>query len=136
MPSISIRCRPHVKYILLDESRELVYDLIDKLTEKMMERQRFFMTHRDLKKVENVPGTVYMPVIFVILDEFSIMSQAVEQSESYKLKLQNILAKGRALGIKFIFASQEFTKGVSGLTSTAKEQIQMRLAMKKLLQRD
>lgn len=121
---------PHVKYILLDESRELVYDLIDKLTEKMMERQRFFMTHRDLKKVENVPGTVYMPVIFVILDEFSIMSQAVEQSESYKLKLQNILAKGRALGIKFIFASQEFTKGVSGLTSTAKEQIQMRLAMK------
>lgn len=121
---------PHVKYILLDESRELVYDLIDKLTEKMMERQRFFMTHRDLKKVENVPGTVYMPVIFVILDEFSIMSQAVEQSETYKLKLQNILAKGRALGIKFIFASQEFTKGVSGLTSTAKEQIQMRLAMK------
>ncbi len=121
---------PHVKYILLDESRELVYDLIDKLTEKMMERQRFFMTHRDMKKVENVPKDIYMPVIFVILDEFSIMSQAVEQSESYKLKLQNILAKGRALGIKFIFASQEFTKGVAGLTSTAKEQIQMRLAMK------
>lgn len=121
---------PHVKYILLDESRELVYDLIDRLTEKMMERQRFFMTHRDMKKVENVPKDIYMPVIFVILDEFSIMSQAVEQSESYKLKLQNILAKGRALGIKFIFASQEFTKGVSGLTATAKEQIQMRLAMK------
>lgn len=94
---------PHVKYILLDESKELVFDLIDRLTDEMMERQRFFMKHRDLKKVENVSSDIYMPVIFVILDEFSIMSQAVAESESYKLKLQNLLAKGRALGIKFIF---------------------------------
>jgi len=121
---------PHVKYILLDESPELVYDLIDRLTEKMMERQRFFMQHKEMKKVENVPSNIYMPVIFVILDEFSIMSQAVADSEVYKLKLQNILAKGRALGIKFIFSSQTFTKGIAGLTQTAKEQIQTRIAMK------
>lgn len=121
---------PHVKYILLDESPELVYDLLDQLTEKMMERQRFFMKHRDMKKVENVPSSIYMPVIFVILDEFSIMSQAVSESEPYKLKLQNLLAKGRALGIKFIFSSQTFTKGVAGLTQTAKDQIQTRIAMK------
>ena len=123
---------PHIKYILLDESQELIYDLIDKLTEKMMERQRFFMSpeYRELKKVENVPKQNYMPVIFVILDEFSIMSQAVSESEYYKLRLQNLLAKGRALGIKFIFASQTFTKGIGGLTSTAKDQIQSRIAMK------
>lgn len=121
---------PHVKYILLDESQELVYDLIDQLTEKMMERQRFFMRNRDLKKVENVPAKIYMPVIFVILDEFSIMSQVVAENESYKLKLQNLLAKGRALGIKFIFSSQTFTRGIAGLTGTAKEQIQARIAMK------
>lgn len=121
---------PHVKYILLDESQELVYDLIDQLTDKMMERQRFFMQHRDLKKVENVPVSVYMPVIFVILDEFSIMSQVVSENERYKLKLQNLLAKGRALGIKFIFSSQTFTRGIAGLTGTAKEQIQARIAMK------
>ena len=121
---------PHVKYILLDESPELVYDLLDQLTEKMMERQRFFMKHRDMKKVENVPSNIYMPVIFVILDEFSIMSQAVSESEVYKLRLQNLLAKGRALGIKFIFSSQTFTKGVAGLTQTAKDQIQTRIAMK------
>ena len=121
---------PHVKYILLDESRELVYDLIDRLTERMMERQRFFMTHREMKKVENVPDDYYMPVIFVILDEFSIMSQAVADSEPHKLKLQNILAKGRALGIKFVFSSQTFVKGIGGLTATAKDQIQTRLAMK------
>ena len=121
---------PHVKYVLLDESPELVYDLLDQLTEKMMERQRFFMKHRDMKKVENVPSDVYMPIIFVILDEFSIMSQAVSESEAYKIRLQNLLAKGRALGIKFIFSSQTFTKGVAGLTQTAKDQVQTRIAMK------
>ena len=121
---------PHVKYILLDESPELVYDLINKLTEQMMERQRYFMIHRNIKKVEDVPSDVYMPVIFVILDEFSIMSQAIAESEEYKLKLQNLLAKGRALGIKFLFSSQTFSKGIQGLTPTAKEQIQSRIAMK------
>ena len=120
---------PHIKYILLDESPELVYDLVDKLTEKMMERQKFFMRHKDLKKVENVKDT-YMPVILVMLDEFSIMSQAIGESETYKLKLQNLLAKGRALGIKFVFASQDFSKGIRGLTATAKDQIQSRIAMK------
>lgn len=118
---------PHIKYILLDESQELVFDLIDKLTEKMMERQRFMMIN---KNREGVVENAYMPVIFVILDEFSIMSQVVAQSDPYKLKLQNLLAKGRALGIKFIFASQTFSSGVVGLTSTAKKQIQLRLAMK------
>lgn len=121
---------PHVKYILLDESQELVYDLIDKLTEKMIERQRFFMRHKEIKKVEDLPSDVYMPIIFVLFDEFSIMSQAVAESEQYKLKLQNLLAKGRALGIKFLFSSQSFTKGIAGLTSTAKDQIQSRIAMK------
>lgn len=127
-------CPPHIKYILLDESPELVYDLVDKLTEKMMERQHFFMQseNREYKKVENIPPKKrkYMPIIFVILDEFSIMSQTLAESEQYKLKLQNILAKGRALGIKLIFSSQTFIKGISGLTSTAKDQIQTRIAMK------
>lgn len=121
---------PHVKYILLDESQELVYDLLDKLTDKMMERQRFFMRHKEMKKVENVPNDIYMPIIFVLFDEFSIMSQAVAESDIYKLKLQNLLAKGRALGIKFLFSSQTFTDGIRGLTETAKKQIQSRIAMK------
>ena len=121
---------PHIKYILLDESPELVYDLLDKLTEKMMERQRFFMKYREMKKVENVPTDIYMPVIFVMLDEFSIMSQAIADSPQYKLKLQNLLAKGRALGIKFLFSSQTFLNGIRGLTPTAKAQIQSRIAMK------
>ena len=41
-----------------------------------------------------------------------------------------MLAKGRALGLKFIFASQTYTTGISGLTETACKQIQMRFALK------
>jgi len=127
-------CPPHVKYVLLDESTELVYDLIDKLTEKMMERQRAFarLGVDKLKDVKYDDPRIKepMPLIFVILDEFSIMSQAIAENQSYRLRLQNLLAKGAALGIRFLFASQSFTTGIAGLTPTAKAQIQQRIAMK------
>ena len=125
-------CPPHVKYVLLDESTELVYDLVDKLTEEMLERQKIFAI-KGVQRIDQIdPLTLSkpMPIIFVILDEFSIMSQSIAESSVYKLRLQNILAKGAALGIRFIFASQTFTTGVGGLTSTARAQIQQRIAMK------
>ncbi len=123
---------PHVKYVLLDESTELVFDLIDKLTGEMMARQKLF-ARLGVQRIDQVDVCKLekpLPVIFVILDEFSIMSQSIKESEIYKLKLQNILAKGAALGIKFLFSSQTFTTGVAGLTPTARAQIQQRIAMK------
>lgn len=123
---------PHVKYVLLDESTELVFDLIDKLTAEMMERQKLF-SRLGKQRIDQVDPTALdkpLPVIFVILDEFSIMSQSIADSPIYKLRLQNILAKGAALGIKFLFSSQTFTTGVAGLTATARAQIQQRIAMK------
>lgn len=125
-------CPPHVKYILLDESTELVYDLIDKLTEKMMERQRIFarLGKERIDQLDPLKLEEPMPVIFVILDEFSIMSQSIAESQTYKIRLQNLLAKGAALGIRFLFSSQTFTTGVAGLTQTARAQIQQRIAMK------
>lgn len=123
---------PHVKYVLLDESTELVFDLIDKLTAEMMERQKLFarLGKQRIDQVDTTRLDKPLPVIFVILDEFSIMSQSIAESPIYKLRLQNILAKGAALGIKFLFSSQTFTTGVAGLTATARAQIQQRIAMK------
>lgn len=123
---------PHVKYVLLDESTELVFDLIDRLTAEMLERQKLF-ARLGKQRIDQVDVTKLdqpLPVIFVILDEFSIMSQSIAESPIYKLRLQNILAKGAALGIKFLFSSQTFTTGVAGLTATARAQIQQRIAMK------
>lgn len=118
---------PHIKYILLEESRDAVYDFLDRMEAKLTERERLSSKYTDLAKT---PVSQYMPLIFVIIDEFSVMSQIIDQNETYKLILQNLLAKGRALGFRFLFSSQTFTTGITGLSATAKKQIQMRLAMK------
>lgn len=123
---------PHIRYILLDESPELVYDIIDRLTEIMIKRQNIFKGK--WQKLDEVPRDKYMPALFVVIDEFSVMSQIVADSisngENYVVKMQTLLAKGAALGMHFIFASQGFTSGTRGLNDFSKKQIQQRIAMK------
>lgn len=126
---------PHVKYILLEKSEDLVFDIIDRLTSLLDERQYIFSQNKWFK-LTDVPIDRNIPAIFVIIDEFAQMSQILKETKGlgygsdYTIKLENLLAKGRALGIKFIFASQSYTTGISGLTDTACKQIQTRFAMK------
>lgn len=123
---------PHVRYIILDQSPELVYDIIDRLTEIMIKRQNIFKGRWN--ELKDVPPDKYMPAIMVIIDEFPVMSQTIADSinytENYMDKLDLLLSKGRGLGIHFIFASQNYTSGIRGLSSFAKMQTQQRIAMK------
>jgi len=125
-------CPPHIKFILLDESTELIYGLIDRLTEKMTQRQRALarLGKERIDQLDPRDLAEPMPVIFVIIDEFSVMSQAIAESPNEKLRLQNLLANGAALGIRFLFASQTFTADIAGLTPTARALIQQRIAMR------
>ena len=130
-------CPPHIRYILLENSEDLVFDIIDKLTELLESRKRLFAAQKPAwKKLEDVPLDRNMPAVFVIIDEFTRMSQIIQETKGsgragdYTLKLENLLREGRALGLKFIFASQTYSTGVAGLKYEAKEQIQMRFAMK------
>ena len=126
---------PHVKYILLEKSEDLVFDIVDKMTE-LLDRRQYIFSQRGWSKLADVPPEENMPAIFVIIDEFAQMSQILRETKGsgygmdYTIKLENLLAKGRALGFKFIFASQTYTTGISGLTETACKQIQMRFALK------
>ena len=126
---------PHVKYILLEKSEDLVFDMIDHLTQLLDRRQHQF-SQKGWSKLTDVPPEENMPAVFVIIDEFAQMSQILKETKGagygadYTIKLENLLAKGRALGLKFIFASQTYTTGISGLTETACKQIQMRFALK------
>lgn len=126
---------PHVKYILLEKSEDLVFDIIDNLT-VLLDNRQFIFSQRGWSKLADVPPEENIPAIFVIIDEFAQMSQILKETKGsgygsdYTLKLENLLAKGRALGIKFIFASQTYTTGISGLTETACKQIQLRFALK------
>lgn len=131
-----VDCRPpHVKYILLEKSEDLVFDIIDRLTE-ILDRRQYLFSQNHWSKLKDVPLDKNMPAIFIIIDEFAQMSQILAETKGngldkdYCMKLENLLAKGRALGMKFIFASQTYSDGIRGLTETAKKQIQMRFAMK------
>lgn len=130
---------PHVKYLLLEKSEDLVYDIIDRLEEMLAEREYVF-SQNGWKKLTDVPSGIYMPVIFVIIDEFAQMSQILKETKGsgygtdYTLKLTNLLQKGAAMGFKFIFASQTYTDGVEGLTDPARKQIQQRFALKNTYQ--
>lgn len=126
---------PHIKYLLLEKSEDLVFDILDKLDEEL-NRRKFVFSQNGWHKLSDVPTTVYMPVIFVIIDEFAQMSQILKETKGsgvgsdYAMKLENILREGRAIGFKFIFSSQTYSDGVEGLTESARKQIQQRLAMK------
>jgi hypothetical protein len=112
-----------------------MFDLIDELMARMERRESLFEAN-GWKSLSDVPPSVFMPAIFVIIDEFAQVSmQLLETRNStalpdYTLKLESLLRLGRKFGIKFIFSSQSFLSGVRGLTETARNQIQLRLAMK------
>ena len=124
---------PHIRYLILDESPELVYDVIDKLTDILEKRQAAFMGKWE--KLYEIPPEKYMPAMFIIIDEFSVMSNIICDAAEYgkgdyTIKMQTLLAKGAALGMHFIFSSQGFTSGSRGLNEFSKKQIQQRVAMK------
>ncbi len=126
---------PHIKYLLAEDSQDLSFDILDKLTEELNRRKRIF-ARRGWHKQTDVPVDIYMPEILVIIDEFARFSQYIQETiirgtdKNYALKLENLLAQGAAMGFRFIFASQTYSGGVGGLTATARKQIQTRIALK------
>ena len=120
---------PHVRYIILDQSPELVYDIVDRLYE-VKERRIQYLQDRSPTQYD------YFPALFVIIDEFSIMANvlsdvnAAGMGSEAKLKLEEVLSLGRKLGMHFIFSSQSFTSGSKGLTTHAKDNcVRQRITM-------
>lgn len=120
---------PHIKFILMDSAPELIFDFIDRLYEEMSRRETLIAACRCSDR-KDVPVSVYLPTAFVIIDEFSVLSDVVKNNEVFKDKLQQLLVKGRAAGLRFIFSSQKFTGGTAALSATAHDQIGLRIAMK------
>lgn len=139
-------CPPHIKYLLVPKGEKMIFAFLDRIEEEYKRRIAFlnnnnaarpekYRHYKNWEKLLDVPKEVYFPAIFVIIDEVSILSQAIEKMQGsgymkdYKDTLQNILTQSRAAGFHFIFANQKFTSGLSGFSSTAMEQIKVRMAM-------
>ena len=121
---------PHVRYILLDESPDMIFSLVDKLTEEMKRRQRIIAA-AGASWYQDPKIHPRLPLLFVIIDEFSRMSQAISEHEdrTYVTKLQNLFTQARDQGIRILMSSQFYTSGVEALNDQSKGQIGIRLAM-------
>lgn len=117
---------PHIKYILMDSSPEMVCAFIDKLYEELVKRRPTFKTISDRF---DVPVSRYMPAIFVVIDEFAAISETINSRPKHKNRLTELMEQGRSNGFRFIFSSQAFTSDSAALNSTAKGQIKARIAM-------
>lgn len=137
-------CPPHIKYLLVPKGETMIFAFLDRIEKEYKRRINFLNNvgrsekYRHYGRWNNlldVPQEVYFPSIFVIINEVSILSQAIEKLQGsrymkdYKATLQNILTQSKSAGFHFIFANQRFTSGLSGFSSTAMEQIRVRMAM-------
>lgn len=129
------RTPPHIKLIGVSNNPEFTFSLLDKIEAEAMRRTELFNRFdvRDLPEYrmhKGEPGYVNIPRLFIIIDEFHEMSQAVATDQFYKDKLENILREYRAQGITCLLADQTFSSGLNGLTCSAKDQIGLRIAMR------
>ena len=137
-------CPPHIKYLLVPKGETMIFAFLDRIEKEYKRRINFlnnvgrsekYRHYGSWNNLLDVPQEVYFPSIFVIINEVSILSQAIEKLQGsrymkdYKYTLQNILTQSKSAGFHFIFANQRFTSGLSGFSSIAMEQIRVRMAM-------
>lgn len=126
---------PHIKLIGVSKTADFTFSLLDKI-EAEANRRTDLMNRFDAQNLEeyrkhkNEDGYENIPRLFIVIDEFHEMSQFVASEMEYKDKLENILREYRAQGITCLMADQTFSTGLSGLTSAAKNQIGLRIAMR------
>lgn len=129
------RTPPHIKLIGVSKTPDFTFSLLDKIEEEANRRtslmNRFGAQNlAEYRKHHGEPGYENITRLFLVIDEFHEMSQFVSTEMEYKDKLENILREYRAQGITCLMADQTFSTGLSGLTSAAKNQIGLRIAMR------
>ena len=126
---------PHIKLIGVSKTADFTFSLLDRI-EAEASRRTNLMNLFDAQNLEEYrkhageSGYENITRLLLIIDEFHEMSQFVSTEIAYKDKLENILREYRAQGITCLMADQAFSTGLSGLTSAAKNQIGLRIAMR------
>lgn len=137
---------PHIRFIGLSKNPDFSYAFIDKITSEMNARQSIIAEadykHKQTGGRDNITsfndyrklyGLSVMKRLIVIIDEFHVMSQHAQAEPDYKIKLENILAEARAMGIIMLFSDQAIVDGLRGLSDKGKKQIKARIALSNYL---
>lgn len=133
---------PHIKFLGLSKSQDFTYALLDKVVGEYERRQELLKrADEEMKqKGERVNitsitdyrkyyGKESLQRLLIIIDEFHVMAQQVNEDTRYREILENLLAEGRAVGITFLFSDQAVSVGLKGLTDKGRKQIRCRLAL-------
>lgn len=125
---------PHAKYILIEKTTELVCSLVRKLIEEMERRGRI-MSKYNVQEISELPDSVHMPRLLVMIDEFGafkaiLTSDSFDEKKTYRTYMEQLLRQGAKHGMNFIFSDQSFSDTYKALPEEGKEQIGLRVAMK------
>ena len=124
---------PHFRVIGLDTSAEFSLSLIDYAWKEYEARLQKCqeLNVKDIEGYRQIKGPYSMPRIVIFMDEFQLLTQAVENdfTGEYRIRLENLLRLIRAMGMSFVFCSQTVSTGLNGLTQSGKDQIQCRLSL-------
>lgn len=128
---------PHFRFIGHDTSSEFSLSLVEKIYAEYEKRAALFLSSgvKNIGEYRSKNGPRSMPRILVIIDEFQLLTQAVQKytgNKDYRIELENLFRLTRAMGISFILCSQTIASGLSGLTDAARDQIGCRLCLKNI----
>ena len=120
---------PHIGYVGAARSVEYTLNFLDRIHEEFERRVKAFGTLTSVEEYRSVHGEESMPRLFIVIDEFHVMSNHVKDFPEYKQKLTSLLREARAMGITFLFSDQTCGVGLQGLSEDGKLQLSRRMAM-------
>ncbi len=120
---------PHITYVGVGRSVEYSMNFLDRIWNEYERRLLAFGTATSVAEYREIHGIDSMPRIFIVVDEFHVMSNHVKEFPEYKMKLAALLREARAMGITFLLSDQTCGVGLQGLSEDGKLQLTCRMSM-------
>ena len=119
-----------IRFLSTERSEEFTFSFLDYMKAFFEHRAELFAKEgvTDIKAYRAKCGRLSMPRVILMIDEFHIMTQQVQQDIRYKNILENSLTDYRKYGLSCIFSNQTLS-ALNGLSDTGKKQIKKRIAM-------
>lgn len=120
---------PHITYVGIARSIEYTLSFLDRIWDEYERRLQLFGTATSIPEYRAAHGQDSMPRIFIVIDEFHVMSNHIKDFPDYKMKLSSLLRQARAMGMSFLLSDQTCGVGLQGLSEDGKLQLTRRMSM-------